>query len=50
MLVLNASKGHLTEKVRTPNLKTDIVFILGCMMPELWAFKVIVKNSLKQYP
>jgi hypothetical protein len=29
MLVLDASKGHLTEEVRTPNLNTDIVFILG---------------------
>jgi hypothetical protein len=50
MLVLNASKGHLTEKVRTPNLNTDIVFILGGMMRELQAFEVVVKKSLKQYP
>jgi hypothetical protein len=28
MLVLNSSKGHLTKKVRTANLNTDIFFVL----------------------
>jgi hypothetical protein len=50
MLVLNASKCHLMEKVRTPNLNTDTEFILGGMKPELQASKVVVTTSLKQYP
>jgi hypothetical protein len=50
LIVLNASKGHLTEKVRTPHLNTDVVIILGGTMPELYTFKEVVKKSLKQYP
>jgi hypothetical protein len=50
MLVLDAFKGHLTEKVKTVAsnlLNTDLVIILGGMTSQLHVLDVVVNKQFK---